>query len=198
MGTSNRRGTVTEEHRAESRKLKELYESTPHGLSQAAFGATYGIGNQGAVWQFLNGKTALSMDAAKGFAKGLGVPLSDFSPRLAREAEEIAEVSPRKKPPSALSFLELKADEVRLIGLFRDLKPAQKIKLETIANEMYAASHPTKPTLANPYPTAPVPPASPGVARALKAFSAPKKESKHGSSDQHQGVQRKRNGRGSS
>lgn len=51
--------------------------------TQGAFGAEYGIGGQAAVGFFLAGRTALSLKAAKGFAKGLGCLVSDFSPRLA-------------------------------------------------------------------------------------------------------------------
>lgn len=35
------------------------------------------------VWQLLRGRSPLSLQAAKGFARGLGCNISDFSPRLA-------------------------------------------------------------------------------------------------------------------
>jgi phage repressor protein C with HTH and peptisase S24 domain len=83
---------LTEENLRESARLKALYESANHGLSQAAFGAMYDIGNQGAVWQCLNGKgMPISLKAAMGFARGLGVDISEFSPRLAAEASKHAE-----------------------------------------------------------------------------------------------------------
>ena len=82
---------LTEENHKESNRLKSLYNSVPHRLSQAAFGATYAIGNQGAVWQCLNAKgMPISLNAAQGFAKGLGVEIADFSPRLAALAQGIA------------------------------------------------------------------------------------------------------------
>lgn len=75
---------LTDENRAESAALKRLYNSTPHGLTQEAFGERYGIGNQGAVWQCLNGTgMPISLKAARGFAAGLGCKISAFSPRLA-------------------------------------------------------------------------------------------------------------------
>lgn len=82
---------LTEVHRAESAKLKELYIKAQHGLSQAAFGEKYGIGKQGAVWQCLNASgMPISLKAAQGFAKGLNCSIADFSPRLASVASEIA------------------------------------------------------------------------------------------------------------
>lgn len=87
--STTRRGKITPENIAESRLLKTLYQTVPHKLTQEAFGQKYGIGNQGAVWQFLNGKTAISMNAAKGFADGLECEISAFSPRLAKKAAEL-------------------------------------------------------------------------------------------------------------
>lgn len=80
---------MTLEHLEEARLLREIWAKTKEarkaaGLhSQGAFGQEYQIGNQAAVGFFLNGKTALSLKAARGFAKGLGCNISDFSPRLA-------------------------------------------------------------------------------------------------------------------
>jgi len=82
---------LTEENRLESERLKALYLASNHGLTQAAFGATFEIGNQGAVWQCLNAKQMpISLKAAQGFARGLRCEISDFSPRLAALAQGIA------------------------------------------------------------------------------------------------------------
>lgn len=86
---TSRRGKVTDEHREEARLLKEIWDRTyldrrQRGLhTQAAFGAEFDIGGQAVVGFFLNGHTALSLKAARGFAKGLGCRIADFSPRLA-------------------------------------------------------------------------------------------------------------------
>lgn len=56
-------------------------------LAQGEFGARYGIGTQGMVWQYLNGHRPLNIPAATAFAEGLGIKISAFSPRLAREIE---------------------------------------------------------------------------------------------------------------
>lgn len=39
------------------------------------------------IYQHINGLTAISLEAAKGYANGFGVPLSDISQRLAKEVE---------------------------------------------------------------------------------------------------------------
>lgn len=81
--------TITDEHREEARKLRELWAQRLPALklagqgTQESFGQAYSIGNQAAVGFFLNGKVALSLKAALAFARGLGVPVSEFSPRLA-------------------------------------------------------------------------------------------------------------------
>lgn len=94
METAKRRpkaALLTDENRQESAKLKTLYSQAPHKLTQAAFGEAYGIGNQGAVWQCLNGKgMPISLKAAQGFARGLNCQVADFSPRLAKEIEQIS------------------------------------------------------------------------------------------------------------
>ena len=72
-------------------RLKALYEAKfpkgHRGMSQEAFGSRYGIGNQGAVWQYLNGKRPLNTRAAAAFAEGLGVAIADISPTLAAQLD---------------------------------------------------------------------------------------------------------------
>lgn len=88
----DRSGKLTPENLEESRKLKELWDKSTHGLTQEQFGAKFEIGNQGMVWQCLNGTgAAISLKAARGFAKGLGVQIAEFSPRLATQAGVNAE-----------------------------------------------------------------------------------------------------------
>jgi SOS-response transcriptional repressor LexA len=104
---------LTDENLQESARLKALYERANHGLSQAAFGEKYDIGNQGAVWQCLNGKgMPISLKAARGFARGLGVDISDFSPRLAAEAAKNAEFAP--SAAESEEFVDVKRVNVKL------------------------------------------------------------------------------------
>lgn len=64
-------------------KLKKLYiELCPEGMTQERFGEVSGIGSQGMVWQFLNGHTPLTLEAAARFANILGCTLYDISPIL--------------------------------------------------------------------------------------------------------------------
>lgn len=85
----SKKAKVTDEHRAESARLKEIWEREKPRLkalgfgTQESFGQEFGIGNQAAVGFFLNGESAISLKAAAAFARGLGCSVSDFSPRLA-------------------------------------------------------------------------------------------------------------------
>lgn len=85
---NSRKAIVTDEHREEARRLRDIWDSTQHE-TQAVFGERYGIGNQSSVGQFLTGKVPLSMKAAQGFATGLKCDIKDFSPRIARQAEAL-------------------------------------------------------------------------------------------------------------
>lgn len=87
-----RRAVVTEDHKAESARLLAIWNSKKHG-SQAEFGELFQIGSQSAVAQFLSGKAPISLKAARGFAKGLGCKIGDFSPRLDQEAQASGELS---------------------------------------------------------------------------------------------------------
>lgn len=93
-GTS-RKSIVEPEHLEEAERLQELWNAHKPRPSQAEFGERFDIGSQGAVWQFLNGKSPLSMKAARGFAKGLHCSIADFSPRLAKQALEANSLATR-------------------------------------------------------------------------------------------------------
>jgi transcriptional regulator with XRE-family HTH domain len=63
-------------------RLKALFNKKA-GMSQAEFAVRSGIGEtQGAVEQYLNARIPLNLEAAIKFARGLGVDVQDFSPRL--------------------------------------------------------------------------------------------------------------------
>lgn len=69
----------------ESTALKAAFEARAAGLSQEKFGLEFDIGSQGMVWQYLNGHRPINLSVALKFSKGLGVPVEQFSPRLAKE-----------------------------------------------------------------------------------------------------------------
>ncbi len=69
-------------HIEESEKLKAIFNER-NKLSQMQFGEEFEIGSQGMVWQYLNARSPLNVEAALKFSRALGCPVSEFSPRLA-------------------------------------------------------------------------------------------------------------------
>lgn len=68
----------------DAKRLHELFAAKSK-YSQEEFGRRFEIGSQGLVWQYINARRALSIKAASAFAKGLGISVDAFSPRLAEE-----------------------------------------------------------------------------------------------------------------
>ncbi|NMG64349.1 hypothetical protein GPA19_05240 [Azoarcus indigens] len=102
--STQKKAKVEQIHIEEAARLKALYETQrPEKMSQEKFGATYEIGSQGVVWQYLNARIPLNLEAALKFAKGLSCSVGQFSPRLAKDlgerdvshapAEKIADIS---------------------------------------------------------------------------------------------------------
>lgn len=121
QASESRKATVTDEHKAEAGRLAAIWaEKKPS--SQAQFGEDFGIGNQSAVSQFLLAKTPLSLEAARGFATGLGCQISDFSPRLAAEAASMGSVAGSRE----LDLTRLSRPELNLVQMFRALPPEGK------------------------------------------------------------------------
>lgn len=76
----------TESKVSDAERLKKLYEErVPTGMSQAEFGAKYGIGTKAMVWQYLTGYRPLNYEAAAKFARGLRCTIADISPDMARK-----------------------------------------------------------------------------------------------------------------
>lgn len=66
-------------------RLKRLYdERAPKGMTQAQFGAKFGLGTKGMVWQYLTGYRPLNFEATAKFAKALGCTIHDISPDMAQ------------------------------------------------------------------------------------------------------------------
>lgn len=98
---------LTPEQIDECSKLKALFDQRAT-LSQREFAKRYGLGTPGNLWQYLNGRRALNLDAALKFAGGLGINLSDFSERLSRRQKEISigpNVSPAASPSKRIPLL---------------------------------------------------------------------------------------------
>ncbi|PIT48576.1 hypothetical protein BHC51_04765 [Snodgrassella alvi] len=81
---------LTPEELLEAKKLNEIYKAKKKelNLNQLKVGNLMEI-SQGAVNHYLNGINALNYEAASQFAKILQVPVSDFSPRLAKKIQTL-------------------------------------------------------------------------------------------------------------
>src|SRR5579885_1754774 len=80
---------LTPEQQADAARLKALYESKkkPLRVTQYTIADELGI-SQGAVGHYLNGRLALNVPIASGFARILNSSVSEFSPSLAGEIAE--------------------------------------------------------------------------------------------------------------
>lgn len=104
---------------SEAAALKAIFEDVARlrRISQERFGLDFEIGSQGMVWQYLNGHRPLNLSVALRFARGLAVPLSAFSPRLAAELEA-AGIS-LADPAIAI----IRATQVPVVGAIRSNDP---------------------------------------------------------------------------
>lgn len=86
---------LTEAELKECAALKAIYLRVKDEtkLTQEAAASALGLGTQGAVSQYLNGRIALNLNVAIGFANLLGCMIADFSPRLARMVSEHGTIS---------------------------------------------------------------------------------------------------------
>lgn len=134
---TNRKAIVTDEHRQEALLLAELWERLPHA-SQAVFGEQHGVGSQSAVGQFLRGDTPLSLKAAAGFAEGLGCKIKDFSPRLAEQAIQFAELAGPTDSPASIA--DLSKFEIQLILMVRAMKQEAINEIAQVAQDLYKKS----------------------------------------------------------
>lgn len=82
---------LTETELAECHALRSLFRERkkPLGLTQESIGVAMGI-SQSAVGHYLHGRNPLNIQAALTFARLLQVNVADFSPRLAKQAENLA------------------------------------------------------------------------------------------------------------
>jgi hypothetical protein len=137
--TSSPKAKITDENRRESDLLKKIWEQTGHsGLTQAEFGYRFDIGTQAAVGFFLNGKSAISLKAAKGFARGLACRIADFSARLAElETAWPFELVDRDRYDALSPAMQHKAqvrmdDAIKALLLEQESKPSNTDLANTI------------------------------------------------------------------
>lgn len=101
MKKDSRRLPLSDWQLQDSARLKSLFQAKRGDLklTQEKLAAELGDGvTQGAVSHFMNGRTALSVNAAVVFAKALQVPVSDISPTLAAQIEKMAASLPDTRP----------------------------------------------------------------------------------------------------
>lgn len=72
-------------------------------LTQLDFGATSEIGTQGAVWQYIRGRIPLNVTACYKFARSLGCYICEFSPTLADQILQYAELARPDGKPSKVT-----------------------------------------------------------------------------------------------
>lgn len=78
--------SLTPEQLEDAQRLQALYKAKKNviGVTQQQIADELSI-TQGAVGHYLNGRNALNVPVASAFAKILQVPISDFSPSIAKE-----------------------------------------------------------------------------------------------------------------
>lgn len=93
MNKPTRKRSLSDTEKAECEALNAIYKAKKKalGLSQEKI-AIEGLGanSQSAASHYLTGRNALNIEAAAIFARYLQEPVSAFSPRLAREIEELS------------------------------------------------------------------------------------------------------------
>lgn len=85
---------------AEAKALKAVYDAKkpPH---QGDFAKAFGLGTGSMVYQYTTNHRPLNLDIATKFARGLGVPIDSFSPRLAALALQARDASRAQMGPVA-------------------------------------------------------------------------------------------------
>lgn len=76
---------LTPEQEVECQKLKAIFQERA-GMTQKEFAAKYKLGTPANLGQYLNGRRPIPVVLGAKLASILGVKISDFSPRLEREA----------------------------------------------------------------------------------------------------------------
>lgn len=120
MTIDSKKAVITDENRAESAKLKQLWEARKHihGMNQIEFGDRFGIGTQGAVSACLNARMAISLKAGTGFAMGLKCDIAEFSQRLAAQVNAATQATFEAMGPHNAPTIH-HAAEVQPPGLYK-------------------------------------------------------------------------------
>ncbi|MBI6944374.1 helix-turn-helix domain-containing protein [Pseudomonas putida] len=131
--------TLTPEELAECQALKTVYMAGKrnHGLSQLTLAEMLGI-TQSAVSMYMNGVNALNLPIAIGFAKALGVPVEDFSPRLAKELEAAAPTASRQTASEVLGTASETTGNMEVLGTLSAWEDGDPIELDEVEVPYFA------------------------------------------------------------
>lgn len=112
----------------EARRLHERFDALKKATSigQAKFARDYDIpGGPSMVSQHIKGRRPLNLEAATAYARGFQCPLSDISPRLAKEVKE-ATREMRSSIPSQSASTDLDAALQTLSGYLSTVSESRR------------------------------------------------------------------------
>lgn len=117
--------------REDAKRLRDLWEAKRPKLdgkpmSQEMFAETYLNASQGALFQYVDGRIPLNLDAAIKFAKGLAVTVSEISPTLGESLRQAAGLEP-------LTASGMAEDEKALLQRYRAAEPRWKFTMMLIS-----------------------------------------------------------------
>lgn len=115
--------------REDAKRLRDLWDAK-RPMSQERFAAEFFNATQGAVFQYIDGRIPLNLDALIRFATGLSVKVDDISPTLSERLRAV--VGPKDDP-----LLPLTAEERLLIERYRSPDPRWQL-LRVIASSAAA------------------------------------------------------------
>lgn len=149
-------------------RLKRLFEEKAD-KSQQAFGLEHEIGTQGMVWQYLNARRALNLDALLKFAAGLKAPVEQISPTLSKKIKLALEYATPEAAPVRTTGPE--TAESQVLHAMQNMDAQTKYRLIQITQALT-----TPPPVETPTEPPPAePPRIPNSSR-IQTLGAPKVE----------------------
>lgn len=133
---------LTPEQKEDAAKLMQIFEKhkAKHGLTQALLADDLGYSVQSSVSQYLKGKIPLNVEAAMKFAKRFGCSVSDFSPSIQKEIDQIAVFASTNKD----KIMNTTPDKDFLAAQVNAAKFQERMKIDSEALDLlfeFAAKH---------------------------------------------------------
>lgn len=118
----------------EASVLSRLYVERLTGqMSQAEFGERFKIGTQGMVSQYLTGRRPLNLPAAVAFSRGLGVPIREFSPRIADQIQEAI-------PHSGITYSAATEESANVLKMLDSASEPERLRIFSILKLAFGQS----------------------------------------------------------